>query len=74
MKSFEEIIIPSEKKRRNIKGIKTSIIKMEHYKISKLLSNSSISKFVTRKWIEVIDWSGGQYSVNKNKWGLKLEC
>ena len=47
---------------------------MKHYKISKLLSNSSISKFVTRKWIEVIDWSGGQYSVKKNKWGLKLEC
>ena len=25
-----------------------------------------MSKFVTRKWIEVNDLSGGQYSVNKN--------
>ena len=34
----EEIIIPPEKKRRNIKQIKTSIIKMEHYKVSKLFN------------------------------------
>ena len=39
---------------------------MEHYKISKLLNNSTVSKFVTRKWIEVNDLSGSQYSVNKN--------
>ena len=32
----EEIIIPSEKT-INIKQVKISIIKMEHYKISKLL-------------------------------------
>ena len=25
-----------------------------------------MSKFVTRKWIEINDFSGGQYSVNKN--------
>ena len=37
------------KKRKNIKQIKTSIIKMEHYKISKLLNNYSVSKFVTQK-------------------------
>ena len=39
---------------------------MEHYKISKLLKDSSVSKFVTRKWTEVNDLSSGQYSVNKN--------
>ena len=39
---------------------------MEHYKISKLLNDSTALKFVTRKWIEVNDLSGGQYSVNKN--------
>ena len=39
---------------------------MEQHKISKLLNNSTVSKFVTRKWIEVNDLSGGQYSVNKN--------
>ena len=39
---------------------------MEHYKISNLLNVSTVSKFVTRKWIEVNDLSSGQYSVNKN--------
>ena len=51
------------KKGRNIKQIKQSIIKMEHYKISKFLNNSSASKFVTKKWIEVNDSSAGQYLV-----------
>ena len=55
----EEIIIPPEKK-RNIKIIKISIIKMEHYRISKLLNDSIASKFVTKKWIEVSDLSSGQ--------------
>ena len=39
---------------------------MEHNKISNLLNDSSTSKFATRKWIEVIDLSSGQCSVNKN--------
>ena len=39
---------------------------MEHHKISKLLNDSIVSKFATRKWIEVNNLSGGQYSVNKN--------
>ena len=39
---------------------------MEHYKISKLLDDSSGSKFVTRKWIEVNDLSGSECFVNKN--------
>ena len=55
----EEIIIPPEKK-RSIKIIKISIIKMEHYKIPKLLNDSIASKFVTKKWIEVNDLSSGQ--------------
>ena len=39
---------------------------MEHYKISKLLNDSSASTFGTKKkWIEV-NLSGGQNSVNKN--------
>ena len=41
---------------------------MEHYKISKLLNDSIVSKFLTKKWIEVNDLSSGQYSVNKNIW------
>ena len=28
---------------------------MKHYKISELLNNSTVSKFVTRKWFEVND-------------------
>ena len=36
---------------------------MEHYKISKLLRDSTE---LTKKWIETNDLSSGQYSVNKN--------
>ena len=39
---------------------------MEHYEISKLLNDSTVSKFVTKKWIEVNDSSSSQYSVDKN--------
>ena len=39
---------------------------MEHHKISKLLNDSTVSKFVTEKWIEVNNLSVGQYSVNNN--------
>ena len=39
---------------------------MKLHKIFKSLNNSTVSKFVTRKWIEVNNLSGGQYSVNKN--------
>ena len=39
---------------------------MEHYKISNLLNGSTVSKFVTKKWIEVNDLSIGQYSASKN--------
>ena len=45
----EEIIIPPEENRRNIKQVKKITMKMEHYKISKLLNDSTVSKFVTRK-------------------------
>ena len=46
----EEIIIPVEKREKIL-----NIIKMEHYKISKLLNDSKVSKFVTKKWVEVND-------------------
>ena len=36
---------------------------MKHYKISKLLNDSTKSKFVTKKWVEVNYLSSGQYSV-----------
>ena len=39
---------------------------MEHYKISKLLNSSTLSKFLPKKWIEVNDLSKWQYSVNNN--------
>ena len=39
---------------------------MEHYKISKLLNNSSVSKFETKNWVEVNDSPNGQYSISKN--------
>ena len=39
---------------------------MEHYKIYDLLNDSTVSKFVTKKWIEVNDLSSVQYSASKN--------
>ena len=38
---------------------------MEFYKISKLLDDLTVSKFVTRKWIKLNYLSHVQYSVNK---------
>ena len=38
---------------------------MEHHKISRLLNDLIVSKFVTRKYIK-INLLNGQYSVNKN--------
>ena len=65
-RNVEEIIVLLHKK-SNIKQIKTSfIIKMEQYEISKLLKDSTVSSFPTKKWIEVNDLSSSQYSVNKN--------
>ena len=40
---------------------------MSTTKIFKLLNDSTISKFVKWKWIEVIDLSNGQNSTKKNK-------
>ena len=42
-KNIEEIFIPPD-----IKQIEKSIIKLKHYKISKLFSDSFVSKFVTK--------------------------
>ena len=39
---------------------------MEHHKISKLLNDSIVSKFVTRKWIEVNYLLYSQYSFSKD--------
>ena len=39
---------------------------MEHYIVSNLLNDSTVPKFVTKKWIRVNDLSSGQYSINKN--------
>ena len=39
---------------------------MEYYQISKLLSDSTVSQLLIKKWNEVNDLSSGQYSVNKN--------
>ena len=42
-----------------MKRIKTSVIKMEHNKISKLLNHPTVSEFLTKKWIELHDLLGG---------------
>ena len=51
----------SARKRRNIERIKISNIKIKHQKISKLLNDSTVSKFVIKNQIEVNDLSSGQY-------------
>ena len=48
---------------------------MEHYRISKLLNDSIVSKFVTKKLVEVNDLSSGQYSLTKIFQNiLKFQC
>ena len=44
---------------------------MKQYKIPKLLNDSTVSKFVTKKWIEVNDLPSSQYSVSKN---TRFQC
>ena len=41
-------------------------MKIEHCETSKLLNNSTASKFERKKWIKVNNSSGSQYSANKN--------
>ena len=55
-RNVEEIINLPEKREE---------ILNEHYKISKLLNDLTVSTFVTRKWIKIIDLSDDQYSSNK---------
>ena len=59
----EGMIISPEKRDEILNKLRQE---MEHYQISKLLNDSTVSTFVTKKWIEVNDLSSGQYSVNKN--------
>ena len=61
-RNVEEIVIPPEKRQE----ILNNLGQILYYKIHKSVNNSTVSKFVTRKWIEVNDLSGSQYSVNKN--------
>ena len=46
---------------------------MEHYKISKLLNDSTLSNFVTKKWVEINHLSSGQYYAKKNT-KKELQC
>ena len=45
----KKIDCSTRKKKRNIKRIKTGLIKMDHYKFSKLFDKSFVSKLVARK-------------------------
>ena len=51
-RNVEKIII-SPKKRKNIKQVNTSIVKIELSKISKLSNYSSVSRFLAK----IMDWS-----------------
>ena len=39
--------------------------KMEFQKIVNFLDTKDLPRFVTKKWVEVYDQSGGDYNVNK---------
>ena len=52
--NVEDIIIPLEKKRWNIKQTEKSIIRMVHSKISKLLNNSTVSN----EWTGITNQQG----------------
>ena len=47
-RNVEEYNYSTRKKRRNIKRIRTIIVKMERCKIFKLLNDSTVSKFTTK--------------------------
>ena len=58
----EEIIFPPEKRQQIINDLRLFQyhIKMEYQKITNLLGNitDKVSRFITKKWIEVHDQSG----------------
>ena len=62
----EEIIIPPEERDEILTKLRQVLLKVEHYKLSKLLNYSTVSKFVAQKWVGVNDLSSGKYSVNKD--------
>ena len=71
-KGIEEIYIPPEKRQQiidDLKLIEHHCIKMEFQKIAnffdKTPDDKKLPRFVTKKWIEVYDQSGGNYNVNK---------
>ena len=44
----------------------TNYYTIDYHKIPKLLNDSTVSKFLVRKWIEVNDLLNGPYIANKN--------
>ena len=65
----EEIIISPERRKQIIDDLRcfSYIIKMEYYDIILFLGNipDQVPRFLTRKWVEIYDESGGTYNVNK---------
>ena len=47
-------------------------MKMEHYKVPTLLNDSTVSKFLTKKWAEVNDLSISQYSVKNIRFEISM--
>ena len=45
---------------------------MEHYKVPTLLNDSTVSKFLTKKWAEVNDLSISQYSVKNIRFEISM--
>ena len=80
-----EKIVKLDANSRNIEQINSSpekkmlnelnkYYKMEHNKMSKLLNDSTVSKIVITKWIQLNVSSGCKYYVNKSVRLLKVWC
>ena len=66
MRNAEEIVILPEMREKILNELR-QVLRNVTLKISELFDNSSLSKFVTRSWIEVNDLSRSGDYVNKNK-------
>ena len=71
----EILISPETEKTRNNKGIEGSIKKWNTIKYLfinyKLLNDSTVSKFLSRKCIKINYLAGGRYSVNRY---IRFKC
>ena len=62
----EEVIIPPEKRGEILNKLRKVLWEWKHYQTSKYLNDSTVSKIVAKKLIEVNDLATSQYFPSKN--------